>query len=121
MRYDRSMATKDEIAELADDARRLIVKRGWIQGRFGTAGEGLCLVGAINSVLGGIALGQKGHSRAEFTHENSISYERIMYRLMNLLASRGEKVHPGNWNDAPGRTKKQVLDLLRSVGRGYGF
>ena len=93
--------------EAARAARALLVKYGWHQGSYRGTDGSFCLAGAIRYVYA--------------FSSNFESKDDLHYRIENLLDRRGEpdpRAHP--WNDAPGRTKRQVLELLRSVEKGYG-
>ena len=74
----------------------LILKYGWIKHFFGSPEEGFCMLGALR-----------------YSCKTQPEYDRKLDRL--CLGIRGEWV--GTWNDAPGRTKRQVLAALRKAGQ----
>lgn len=87
--------------------RELLVKNGWTQNRYRSQEGAFCLAGAIRYVY---AFSTDFDGRLE-----------LHARLERLLAKRGAAdPQVPSWNDEPGRTKKQVLELLRSVEKGYG-
>ena len=83
-----------EILNAAADA---IEEHGWTQGRFGTQHVGFCAMGAMRHVSG----------------LSTVIEESAAYDLL--------RAHVGStsyWNDEPGRTKEQVVTVLRKVAAG---
>jgi hypothetical protein len=76
------------------DAADIIEAWGWIQGAFQT-GEGICMHEAIDVV----------------TDQKLYRNRRAKQELKKALG--GLEIY--QWNDMPGRTKKQVLAALRTV------
>jgi hypothetical protein len=75
------------------DAIKLIEKHGWVQGKRGHANIGYCAVGAVvNSTMDYWASG-----KAITAMEKQVPYG---------VAS---------WNDAPGRTKEEVIAMMRKA------
>jgi hypothetical protein len=75
------------------DAANILEERGWIQGGFGNASRGYCMMGAI------------GETRAD---EN--------WQLMAMIALNQKFGQPmEQWNDTPGRTKEEVIAMLRET------
>jgi hypothetical protein len=76
------------------DAADVIEKDGWIQGRMRDK-NGYCIHGAINEVS-----------------KNRL-YQRALAKLELWRMISGQPI--GRWNDADGRTKGQVLFVLRAA------
>jgi hypothetical protein len=73
----------------------LIRQYGWVQGWYGSYDDGFCILGAIGTGIGDL----EGKS-----HE-------VVEKLTKTVCA------PLNtWNDAPGRTKDEVLALLEAEG-----
>ena len=66
---------------------------GWIQGEVGSTEKGFCIVGAM-----------------DYASNNNLSYTDMRDAVV--------AVHKDfvSWNNKPGRTKQEVIDLLVSVG-----
>lgn len=75
--------------------RRLLVQKGWIQGDYRSK-KGYCLVGALKEINGGYELRAKKRLR---TFLPGSTWDGVTRRLVQ-------------YNDTPGRTKKEVLSLL---------
>lgn len=74
---------------------KVIKSYGWVQGRYHSE-DGFCLLGAIYH-----------------------AYPTAANRRTNILARLRGKIHVffmTEWNDEKGRTKKEVIDLLESIG-----
>lgn len=80
----------------------LIKKKGWVQ-HVSDCDDGYCILGAIWETCGG------------FSTEKTT---RAMKAVQNILDSRTDYLHVGiaAWNDEAGRTKRQVLAVLRKAG-----
>lgn len=74
-------------SEILKKARAHLVKYGWRQGDYGVEGGPCCAVGALS---GGAPYNSEAH------------------RLL-MQAIKYENDSLSTWNDAPGRTKRQVL------------
>ena len=77
----------------------LIERYGWVQGQLGNTRIGFCLEGAI--------------FEWEKTQWDKESYESAYQSVYLALGSQNLVI----WNDAPSRTKAEVLAVLRQVGR----
>lgn len=76
-------------------AHNLIKKKGWVKGsNRGPKGE-YCLLSAI---------------------EDSLDPGELFYDYVDVLMAR-LKIRPDSWQDRPGRTKSDVLRLLREMQR----
>ncbi len=67
------------------DAAKRIERYGWIQGEFGNSRMGYCVLGA---------------------------FPPKCYRSVKFLKRVGDIQFLTDWNDAPGRTPEEVIDLL---------
>lgn len=83
-----------------EEAHVLIQKRGWVQGEYKSRAGAYCLVGALETVCGRFTL--------DFEHK---TFTTASTRLLEVV---GDFDLVG-WNDAPGRTKKQVLKALKKA------
>jgi len=73
------------------NTRGLIVEHGWVQGTFGSEGEGFCVLGAF---------------RAQ-THQ--VTW-RLRVRAVQALEDATGTIDLPGWNDdTPGRTQQEVL------------
>lgn len=86
------MRTRDVLR----NAAKLIEKHGWVQGCFGDKRLGYCAAGAINHVApSGAAAGLAKDKLRQLAPDGLITL----------------------WNDAPGRTKDEVVAALRKAAR----
>lgn len=102
----------ERLADILDDAADLLERKGWIQGRYSNE-NGHCAVGAITRVCGlydAVSLTVPDMVEVRSQIEAAYQVERV---LRNILAERGGPLHVQTWNDKKGRTKQEVLDLLR--------
>ncbi len=90
----------DEVGEILLKAADYIDKHGWCQRR-AFIGKKACLLGAVAAVIDG------GIGTATITP--TAAYEKAYCRLAKLVSGMG------NWNDAPGRTKDEVVAVLRTA------
>jgi len=91
----------DQVADVLDDAADLLEREGWIQGA-ATAPEGYCVEGAIEAVTGqSVALVSP--------RDDASDAESALRRIVGRRAYQ--------WNDAPGRTKPEVLDAFRAAAK----
>ncbi len=77
------------------EAAERIRTYGWLQRCYGNAAIGYCLLGAIFANL-----------PPEAGNAGNEAYLRF---------NRAIKMDATAWNDAPGRTKEQVLDMMETV------
>ena len=75
------------------DAADLIEKKGWIQGANWRPGRGFCVFGAIDRVA----------------KNDGPAFNDAVKRVYSLIEGHGI----AKWNDEPGRTKEEVLAMLR--------
>jgi hypothetical protein len=77
-------------------AYELVKKYGWRQGSFGGKDAGFCVVGAINLAY----------------HGFDKKWCKAIGKVQKLIGGIAIPL----WNDEPGRTRRQVLTLLRKAG-----
>jgi hypothetical protein len=88
----------DPRRKIALDAAALLDRRGWVQ-HVAESSRGICIQSAIN-----IATAKEGNGARD--------------GLSVALARHVRKAHIYQWNDTPGRTKEEVVGLLRAYGNG---
>lgn len=88
------------------DAAAYIEQHGWIQGRAMNRNGEVCMVGAVGAVVGCevFAFGWWANGRDQ---------EQEMTAAIELLNQRLGTDAVAEFNDAPGRTKDEVLRALR--------
>lgn len=86
------MNLKDTLVE----AKNLILTGGWIRGDLGSEETGYCLFGALDAA-------------SDMEIEMFLDSTNV---VKETLRGRGSVTHITAWNDAPHRTKQDVLDLL---------
>ncbi len=79
------------VVKVLERARQLLIDKGWCQGKYKNFDGQYCSLGAINAV----------------TKSNKLQEEarKILKGVLPIQIS--------NWNDAPGRTKQQVLGAFK--------
>lgn len=87
------------------DAADVIRKQGWIQGSY-HCGSYVCMMGAVCYAISKIAVPYKLPANKI---QIFIKAERRLGIFLNEM--------PANWNDAPGRTKEQVIAALEGAAR----
>ena len=83
------------VSEVLEQAAELIRRHGWVQRKYGTTGEGYCIIGAIIAV----PKHESGYPAIEALREE-LGGQSVML-----------------WNDTEGRTKEEVLELLERAAR----
>ena len=79
----------------------IIQQYGWVQHRYGSDSDGYCLVGAVYRAF-----------RPSAASENANpNIAKILTRLRKRLG-----LPPTVWNDALGRTLRQVVEFLKAEG-----
>jgi hypothetical protein len=84
--------TTPSTADVLNQAADYLEQHGWIQGGLGTPDGPRCVAGAIG-----------GLERGRFC-EAWLAFTRYL-----------KPEHPATWNDAPGRTKGEVVAALRAA------
>lgn len=84
------------------EAAELIRKDGWAQGWFYRPGRGHCVFGAIQAVTNGNP------------DQRSPRSDALVGRLEDVI---GCGLGIEEWNDEPGRTVEDVINLLEQVDR----
>lgn len=92
-----------DVVKALQHAADLIEKKGWIQGSYGDHVHGFCSIGALNTVADPDVYYQATQRLAitvpeEFCRRLKPSIQRII-----------------EYNDTPGRTKEEVLQLFRKA------
>lgn len=88
-------------ANVLMDAKAAIIEHGWITGALGNTEKGFCIAGALAHVLGGNTL-------VMLDTDKLSKFRNVVRKLANLV---GQTTISG-WNDHPGRTQQEVLDLF---------
>lgn len=94
------------------EAALVLKTRGWIQGRDRNE-DGYCLVGALIQARV-VHLDLFPEARQEVLDAHSEAYNRLYLELAD--ADYNDSIT--GWNDAPERTKDEVVELLERVARG---
>ena len=107
--------TKERFVSVLSGAIELLKKKGWTQGEYAKNAEGkkvealqteacqFCLLGAI------MASGGFNSYNAEFS--------RFATEMDEITIRLGARCH--DWNDAPNRTKEEVIALLEKAKENY--
>lgn len=96
----------DYIACVLLQAADLIRTYGFVRLEYGSSLRGFCALGAIRHVT------KMNPARPEIER----AFEHYL-RARGHLRSRNRAIH--HWNDAPGRTKQQVIDTLEAAAFGW--
>ena len=84
----------------------IITQYGWIQGA-PESEQGFCLQGALYNVYRG--------------HHDPWKLMQVTRQVQAVIFNNGQPYHKwasiSEWNDTPGRTKRQVLAVLRKAGQ----
>jgi hypothetical protein len=94
----------DQVADVLDDAADLLEREGWIQHASYSLDGGACSVGAVAAVV----------SRK---HLPVVMEDAATNAVQDYLDYRYDDADIVAWNDAPGRTKQQVLDAFRAAAK----
>lgn len=87
--------------QVLQKAKRLIQRRGWVQGQFGNELVGYCVHGAICAAV-------KGSVTVFFTRD-LLAVQEAERRLENAIPVNRKSPTLAAWNDKPGRRKLAVL------------
>lgn len=99
-----------ELRQHLTDARDLIEGHGWVQKKFGTSGDGFCLVGSLVQASG-VAMNR--HRQQGLDPPKTREHEALAL-ILKLI--EGDSLHDVvEWNDREGRTREQVLELLETA------
>ena len=91
------MYEKDVAEDMAlKGAQDLIRTYGWLQGKTGSRDVGYCISGALNVAM--------------WKYDRQVC-EKVYSRVRRLVKGEGSN-GLASYNDAPRRTKQEVLDLL---------
>lgn len=98
----RKRPTKENnVGRMIRHAANVLEDRTWVQGRFGTLGTSVCAMAAIE---------QSHHTVPRRQLGNAIDIFNGWLRINGLVGPSGTVVQ---WNDAPGRTKEEVISTMR--------
>lgn len=114
-------AAKD-VADAIDDAADLIEERGWCQGAAMNVRGEFCMVGAIHyAVYGGWKyVSEKSSKYADYASNSAkvkAAWSQIFKFLPDMKGNRPRRHRIIKYNDAAGRTKQEVLDVLRAAAK----
>ncbi len=110
-------------SELLWEAKDYLEAHGWVQGKL-QKGESVCAMGAVNAVCIGMVHPQGQDWLAELDEENvSLRRDRVYSALMARINEGYEwkwkygddGTQVANWNDDPGRTAEEVLELFEKT------
>lgn len=87
----------DDRIKVLERAKLILNEYGWCQGTYGDDSVGYCIMGATSEAC-----------------PRGIPWSSIVDTLQGLVTCRLSA-----WNDAPGRTKEEVIDLLDSAINVY--
>lgn len=91
------------VSDVLNGAADLIERDGWVQGHYRTT-EGYCIAGAIDQTLGIID-----------DDELHVQLWPVAQAARVQVLAIVDDVAPTLWNDAPGRTKEEVVAALRAA------
>lgn len=94
--------SEETICAFVREVKSTIERVGWTQLRMGDYGMGFCILGAINIV-----------AQRHPTHMSRMAH-LLKVRLADRIGTGDLSVENtiARWNDSPGRTKEQVINLL---------
>jgi hypothetical protein len=96
-------------ATVLNKAADLLEKYGWIQNKYGSLRSGMCGAGAVNFALDGSARSSYGW------REDTIALRsKVDGCIISVLPRNNSLV---SYNDKKGRTKEQVVKLLRRAAK----
>ena len=105
----------DEEAALLRAAER-IEKYGWRQGDAGEAGQPQCLVGAISSACDDLTPGRGAFDdtfMGAYGRAFDDTFMGALDRVISVVEADDWTLGIVQWNDDAGRTKDEVIDVLR--------
>lgn len=97
----------DEISELCEKAADILEKVGLCQGTFEDLDGKVCLYGALNVIL-------YGQASPPFFSAKWKGNKHLIAHFAKRLGFKSPD-HTVAWNDAPGRTKEEVVRRLREA------
>ena len=99
-------------ADILERAATLIEERGWNQGWYVNGCGGLCTTGAMFAAVGmEPVLGQDSN----WNTFNEIAFRSAQAAWDRFTAHVAQ--HAPQWNDAPERTKEEVVSTLRAAAQ----
>lgn len=105
----------DDISKHILRAADYINEHGWCQHLVETPGGAVCLQGALFKTMDpqGRWLGR--YEKLWRGPSEYLNAEKRVYNYLQHKGMIGNYKGSHNWNDAPGRTKDEVINLLREV------
>jgi hypothetical protein len=105
----RKPSVEENAGRLVRKAADVLQDRTWVQGEYGDADKGMCAVTSIFFTATGRS-------------ENAVKYETHPSLVKQTIRTFGNWLEAAGftswgsvpaWNDAPGRTKDEVLQIMR--------
>jgi len=100
------MTDHNEVADVLDGAADVIERDGWHQGHYYIPGEGVCAIGAFAQATG---------LRHPDIEDRGFGPRRALAGHLGFDPDYAGPII--RWNDAPERTKQEVLDALRKAAK----
>jgi hypothetical protein len=100
--------TIDEVGKILLDAADYIGLHGWCQGTVENAFRQVCAMGAIN---------RASYLRCSVSCGATTTAQRKLAKYLECFVSSDNANDIADWNDAPGRTKEEVMAALRGAAR----
>lgn len=92
------------VTEHLQRAIDILEREGWIQGAMEGGAGGVCLLGALN-------IAPSWDVKFDLVRGEPVSFGYVRDVLEDRIGDRSIV----SWNDQPGRTKSEVLDVLREA------
>lgn len=96
-----------DVAKVLETAAEVINERGWCQGIYRKDSGEVCAIGALVTADCRLELGGQAYPRA--VGAVSGAAHRLDPEVMSVV----------EWNDRPGRTKDEVVQLLRDTAEEF--
>lgn len=109
-KYLTAAAESDAVAQHLDGVAMVLIREGWTQGSFRDGG--FCLFGALQRAA---ELGYGDPLIVPGVPVEDTTHFRAGHLLNERIAARGGTDWILAWNDVPGRTFDEVLDLVREA------
>lgn len=99
------MTTKQEIADLLEQAADLLETEGWCQMTLRNPEGARCAVGALHKI--------SGNTRLKRAAQEWLAMRLNIFALANMYVGAQLVL----WNDSPGRTIDEVIDLFKETAK----
>lgn len=117
-KWEPTKTTTEEWRTLLLKAADLIEQKGWVSGTYGY-NDGVCAVSAIAQVadIGWEVLGDRFAGKYQGPASEAVSnlLTHVNTRKRFFLFRRSHYGSVEKWNDAPRRTKEEVVNTMRKV------